>query len=152
MNNQILILEQTDDKLKLFSNLRTISIPPQGWIFSIRKALKMSMRQLGEKLSITAQSIKDMEEREKTGSISINSLKKLAKSLNMKFVYGFIPETGSLEAMIEKRANEIAKEIVLRTSNSMRLEDQEVTKDRLEKSISEKTQEILNEMPKYLWD
>jgi hypothetical protein len=47
---------------------------------------------------------------------------------------------------------EIAKEIVLRTSNTMQLEDQENSKERIEKSIKNKTEEIKTEMPKYLWD
>jgi hypothetical protein len=43
-------------------------------------------------------------------------------------------------------------EIVLRTSNSMKLEDQENSKKRIEKSIRSKTEEIMDTLPKYLWD
>jgi hypothetical protein len=70
----------------------------------------------------------------------------------MKFVYGFIPENESLKHMIEERAYELAKEIVLRTSNNMRLEDQENSEARIKKSINEKTEEIISKMPRYLWD
>ena len=70
----------------------------------------------------------------------------------MHFVYGFVPKDGSLEALIERKANEIAKKIVLRTSNSMKLEDQENSKQRIEIAIKERAQSIINETPKILWD
>lgn len=40
----------------------------------------------------------------------------------------------------------------MRTSHTMKLEDQENTKERIEKAIEERMKEILNEMPKSLWD
>ncbi len=70
----------------------------------------------------------------------------------MKLVYGFVPKYESLEEIIENRARELVKEIVNRTSMSMKLEDQENNPKRLQKVIKEKTQEIKAEMPKYLWD
>jgi hypothetical protein len=54
--------------------------------------------------------------------------------------------------MIEKRATELATKIVLRTSNTMNLEDQGNTNQRIEKAIEERAAEIKNEMPKILWD
>jgi GTP cyclohydrolase I len=70
----------------------------------------------------------------------------------MKFVYGFIPSEQTLEGMIEKRAEELAKSIVERTSVQMELEDQKNTPERIEKAIKEKAFEIKNDMPKILWD
>ena len=54
--------------------------------------------------------------------------------------------------MIEQRAREIAKEIVLRTSVNMSLEDQKNSEIWLINAIKEKALEIQQEMPKYLWD
>jgi hypothetical protein len=79
-------------------------------------------------------------------------LREAADALDMKFVYGIIPKDGSIELMIEKRAKELAQKIVLRTSNSMKLEDQENSGERIEKAIQEKTEEIKEELPKYLWE
>ena len=70
----------------------------------------------------------------------------------MQLVYGFISKHESLNQMIEKRANELAKEIVLRTNNTMTLESQQNSVERIEQAIAEKTAEIKYEMPKYLWD
>ena len=112
----------------------------------------MSLRQLGKRLNITPQSVKEIEEREKQGTISIKVLKQVATALDMKFVYGFIPNDKTLEKMIEKRAAELARKIVLRTSTQMNLEDQKISDERLNKAIKEKTEELKNGTPKILWD
>jgi hypothetical protein len=72
--------------------------------------------------------------------------------MNMKLVYALVPLDGSLEIMIEKRAREIAEQIVSRTAHSMKLEDQAVSYKRIDKSVKEMAAEIKNEMPRYLWD
>ena len=147
-----LILEHLDKKIVGLNNLGDIVVPPNGWIYTIRKAINMSLRQLGQRLNITPQSVKEIEEREKNGTISLKVLKQVAKALDMKFVYGFIPNDKSLEKMVEKRATELAKEIVLRTSTQMYLENQKVSDNRLKKAIKEKAEELKNEMPRILWD
>ncbi len=152
MNKQKLIIEQLDRKLLKLSDLKDVIIPENGWIYSIRTALRMSLRQLGKKLNITPQSVKEIEEREKAGTISLKVLRQVGRALNMKFVYGFIPANKTLNKMIEERALEVATEIVLRTSANMRLENQENTPDRIRTAINEKAQEIKQEIPKYLWD
>jgi hypothetical protein len=50
------------------------------------------------------------------------------------------------------RALEMATKIVQRTSNTMKLEDQENSKERIEKAIKERAAEIINKTPKILWD
>ena len=147
-----LVVDQLDSKLQSFKSLRAITIPPAGWLHAIRTALKMSLRQLGNRLSITPQSMKEIEQREKDGSITLKNLREAGKALDMQLIYGFIPKEESLEKMIEKKAHEIAREIVMRTSHSMMLEDQENSKQRIEKAIKERAEEIKNEMPGYLWD
>lgn len=146
-----LVIQHLDKKLQAFKSL-PFTIPASGWIHAIRTALNMSLRQLGNRLSITPQSMKELEQREKDSSITLKSLKEAGKALNMQLIYGFIPLEKSLETMLENRAHEIAKEIVLRTSHNMMLEDQENSKERIEKAIKERAEEIKNEMPGYLWD
>jgi len=152
MKRQKLILEQTDKKILLLKKVDGLVVPSMGWIYSIRQALGMSLRQLGNKLNITPQSVKEIEEREKNVTVSLKVLKQFGQALNLKLVYGFLPINGSLEEIIERRAYELAKEIVNRTSISMRLEDQENNPKRIQKAIKEKTEELKSVMPKYLWD
>lgn len=147
-----LMIEQLDGKLQVYTPLLNVSTPEKGWLHVIRKAYKMSLRQLGERLGITAPSAEGLEKREKEGSITLKSLDEAGKALNMKLVYGFVPMDGSIKRTIEMRARDLAIEIVRTTSNTMVLEDQENTNERLQKAIEEKTQQIMYEMPRYLWD
>ena len=149
---QQLVLDQTDKKLALFQSLGAVVIPPKGWVNTVRIALKMSLRQLGNRMNFSPQNIKQIEEREANGTISINSLREVANAMDMQLVYSFISKHESLEQMIEKRAKELATEIVMRTNNTMTLEDQQNSAARIEKAIAQKTIEIKSEMPKYLWD
>ena len=152
MSKKTLQLQQLNDKMMAFNTLEQVAAPPTGWIKAIRVALGISMQQLGNKLSITKQSVLELEKREKDGSITIKSLKELGNALDMQLVYGFVPNDGSLDALIERKAAKLAAKIVWRTSNTMKLEDQENSKQRIEKAINERTIQIKNEMPKILWD
>ena len=147
-----LALEQLDKKMKKLSSLSEISIPSTGWVNLIRTTLNMSLKQLGKKLNITSQSVKEIEAREADKKITLEKLNEVAEALNLKLVYGFIPKHGSLQKMIEKRALEIARQIVLNTSHSMALEDQQNEPARIKKAIKDRASQIKNEMPKYLWD
>lgn len=152
MNKQKILIEQLDKKINTYSRLSDVVSPTAGWIHSIRTAIGMSLRQLAERLNITSQSVKEIEERENSGTVSLNVLKQVGEMLNMKFVYGFIPQSGTIAQMIEERALELAEEIVIRTSNTMQLEDQENTDERIKKAIQEKKEELMRKMPRYLWD
>ncbi len=152
-DKQNLMIQQFDKKLKLLeSGSIALVVPSNGWINTIRKTLNISLKQLGNKLNVTSQNINQLEQREKDGSISIQKLKDVADAFEMNFVYAFIPKDGSLEKLIEKKAIEVAKKIVMRTSHTMKLEDQENSEERIKKAIVERAEEIKNELPKYLWD
>ena len=147
-----LMIDQLDAKLQVYTPLLNISIPEKGWLNVIRKVYKMSLRQFGERLGITAPSAEGLEKREKEGSITLKRLDEAGRALNMKLVYGFVPMDGSIKRSIENRAKDLATEIVRTTSNTMALEDQENTDERLQKAIEDKTQQLLYELPRYLWD
>ena len=150
---QKLLIEQIDQKLSLYKPLVEIDRPEKGWIYAVRTALGMSYRQLSQRLGFAGRSSSSaVEQREQEGSITLKSLSEAAQALDMKLVYGFVPKHGSLEAMIEKRARDLASEIVMQTSHTMALEDQENSQNRLKKAIDDRTQQIIYEMPKYLWD
>jgi len=152
MRNNKLQLQQLNEKLAQLTDLQHVIVPPIGWIKAIRNGIGMSMEQLGKKLSITKQGVMDIEKREKQGAITIKSMQEIAKAMDMKLVYGFVPNEGDLEQMIETRAIEMATKIVERTSNTMKLEDQANSKERIEKAIKERASEIINNTPKILWD
>ncbi len=127
---------------------RNIGYPKEGWVALIRKTLKMSLLQLGGRLSITPQGMSKIEKNEAEGSITLNSLREAGAALNMKLVYGFVPQDDSLEKMIEKRAIELAHKIIMRTSTTMKLEDQENSAQRIREAIADMTEELKRGMPK----
>lgn len=152
MAKKSLQLEQINRKMQEFMSLRHVTIPPTGWIKAIRTSLGISMQQLGNKLSITKQGILDYEKREKEGSITLKSLKEIGRAMDMQLEYGFVPNDGTVDALIEKRTRELATKIVLRTANTMKLEDQDNSPQHLESAIKERTEALKREMPKALWD
>jgi predicted DNA-binding mobile mystery protein A len=152
MDKKKLQIEQLERKLIGFSSAHKILVPPTGWIKAIRVTLGMSLQQLANKLSITKQSVQEIEMRERDGNITLKSLRETANALDMHLVYGLVPKDGSIDALIERKARQLAIQIVSRTSNTMKLEDQENTKQRLNKAIEDRTAVIKNELPKMLWD
>jgi len=142
-------LDETQGKLNPFSILKSEIKPDNGWVNIIRVSIKMSLRQLGERLHITPQGVRDLEKREKEGAITINTLKEVGRVLDMDLVYGFISRHSSLEGMIEERAREIAEEVVLRT---IKLDNQKNSENDIKKAIQQKTYEISSKMPSNLWD
>jgi predicted DNA-binding mobile mystery protein A len=106
-SKQMLLIEQMDKKIKAFRSLEGSIVPKKGWVNSVRIALKMSLRQLAERMKISPQSVNELEKREANGSITLKTLKDAAHALDMKLVYGFIPKEESLEKLIEKRARKL---------------------------------------------
>ena len=67
-------------------------------------------------------------------------------------VYGFISRHNTLEEMIEERASEIAEEVVIKTMQTMQLDNTRKSEVYLKKAIQHKSYEISSKMPSYLWD
>ena len=152
MGKRSLQLQQMDARLKPYVALSRDTIPSVGWIKAIRTALGMSMEQLGRKLSVTKQAIADLEKREKDGSVTIKALKEAARAMDLQLVYGFVPADGSLETLVERKAAELATRIVMRTAQTMQLEDQANSAERLQAAVRERTAELKRDMPGMLWD
>lgn len=148
---QRLILEQVSTKLEGLERLGSIQ-QPTGWINTIRTALNMSLSQLGKRVRKTAQGVRALEQREKSGAITLQSLRDIAEAMDMKLVYVIVPKSGTLEEMVNEKVALKAQEIVNRTNTTMALEDQENAKARLLEAFAEKKIELKNEMPKFLWD
>jgi predicted DNA-binding mobile mystery protein A len=151
-NKKKLLIEQLDQKLKHFQKTEMILVPEKGWINTIRTALNMTMAQLGTKLNITRQGVKSIEGSEAKGTITINSLKDIAEALDLKFVYGFVPKDGTIDNLINSKAEKLARKIVLRTNQNMKLENQGIRDEKINESIIDLANEIKREMRKSLWD
>lgn len=151
-NKKKLLIEQLDQKLANFKDAGMVLVPQKGWVNTIRTTLNMTRDQLGTKLNLTKGAIQKIEEREATGQITINKLKDVGNALNMKFIYGFIPKDGTIESLVNLKAEKLARKIVLRTNQNMKLEDQGIGDEKINKTIKELAGEIKREMKKSLWD
>ncbi len=151
-NKKQLLLEQLDQKLKPFRKTEMVLVPDRGWINTIRTALNMTMAQLGAKINITKQGVKRIEESEAKGSISINSLKEVGAALDLKLVYGFVPNDGTIDSFINNKAQSLARKIVSRTNQNMKLEDQGISEEKIKQSVIDLAKEIKREMRKSLWE
>lgn len=150
--NKQIILEQLDQKSSLLVEAMKNPVSENGWVFSIRKGLNMTLEQLGNKLGISKQGARSIEESETNGSISIKSLKEVAKVLDMQLVYGFVPNKGSFSNYVEDKSKELAKRIVMRTHQTMQLENQGNSEIIIQKAIEDLALEIKQEMRRSLWD
>ena len=56
----------------------------------LRLNKNLRLRDVAEKLNITPQSVKEIESREKTGSVTIAIMQKVAAAMNCKFEYRFV--------------------------------------------------------------
>jgi len=151
-SQKLLLVDQLDRKLKVFRVLRDIQIPSGGWIKTIRKTLSMTLMQLADKLKVDYRTIQGYEEREIKGRISIKTLREVGEALGMEFVYGFVPIDGSVQNMIDKKAKELARKIVLKTHRNMLLEDQGTEDHQLRKAIEELSEELKRDISKSLWN
>lgn len=112
----------------------------------------MNLEQLGVKSHITKQGVKKIEEREASESISIKDLKEVGEALEMNFVYGFVPKNGSLDNLMTIKADKLARKIVLRTNQNIKLENQDNSDQKIQEAITDLAYEIKCEMRKSLWD
>ncbi len=147
-----LLIKQLDQKLMKFQESALVVVPAKGWINTIRTTLNMTRDQLGTKLGKSKGAIQKIEEREAKGQITINKLKDIGNALNMKFIYGFVPRDGSVEILIDKKSEKLARKIVMRTNHNMKLEDQGIGDEKLKETIKDLANEIKRDLRKSLWD
>ncbi len=152
MNKHHLQINHLDKKLAKFAPTVGLIVPSRGWINAIRTSIRMSLEQLGSRLGISKQAVNDLEDREASGSVTLRRLTEVANALDMEFVYGFVPRTGSIAGMVRGRTLDVARRIVERTSAGMSLEDQEVTRERLDSAIRDRAASLEEGLPRFLWD
>lgn len=133
------------------SKLEKVTIPPEGWIRTVRKALNMSGAQLARKLGVTRDQVSKAERSELLGSVSLRKMQEMAEAMNCRFVYAVVPKT-NIEALIRERAFAKAKEQVKLTSIHMALEEQMLSDENLQFEINRVAQEFIDGSSTSLWN
>lgn len=99
-------LAELDRQFCDFAKLQRNATPRCGWAKTVRLALGMSSNALGERLGMSAQGARKLEQAEASGSITLNTLARLADGLDCEVHYMFVPRT-SLVDQVLKRCQEM---------------------------------------------
>ena len=143
--------EQLDATLRHFEPLKSIAPPNKGWIRAIRDVIGMTGEQLANRLNTNKQRVSRIEHDEKLGKVKIETLRNVADALDCEFAYAFVPRN-NLEQTVREQAEVIAEKRMARSNQMMRLEKQELSKDEKNKALQNLIDEIIETMPKSLWD
>ena len=100
-------LAELDRQFCEFAKLQPTAAPRCGWTKTVRLALGMSSQALGERLGVTAQGARKLEQAEASGNITLNTLARLAHGLDCEVRYVFVPRTSLLEQVL-RRTHEVA--------------------------------------------
>ena len=145
---------QLDKLYKSLGSLSRSELPTGAWVRDVRGALGMSAVQMARMLGITPPTLKKLETSESKQTIELKTLQRLASAMKCRLVYAIVPEPefGSLEAILTKRAHEVATKIVEHVSRTMSLEDQAVSEEERNQQIKDTAADLIRTLDKRLWD
>jgi predicted DNA-binding mobile mystery protein A len=140
-----------DKRLSLLKDADALARPPRGWIRAIREALGMTTAQLAERLGIAQPSAIGLEKAEASKAITIATLERAARALDCTLVYALVPRK-PLDAIVEERAREAARERLRTIGHSMTLEDQRVGEDDERMQLERLARKLIDGPGSALWD
>lgn len=150
--NKDLKLKQVDELINELKPLVNHKRPRTGWLKLIRTTLAMSARALGERVGLAQSRIALIERGEVDGTITLNTLEKVADGLECDVVYYLIPREQSLAKMRENQAYKKAKALNDYAELQMNLENQATSKKYQEQEIEKTKNEYLRTWPVDFWD
>jgi predicted DNA-binding mobile mystery protein A len=145
-------LKQVDDLIRKLKPSMQYIKPKTGWLRLIRTALGMSARVLAKRVGLTQSRISLIEKGEVDGTITLNTLEKVAEGLNCRIVYFLVPQEESLAKLRENQANKKATDLNTYTECQMELEDQPTSKNYQNNSIAKIKEEYLRNWSVDFWD
>jgi len=128
-----------------------LSVPPEGWLRTMRKALGMSGAQLARRLGVSRAQVSQAEKNELAGVITLKTLRHMAEGMGCRVVYAIVPESSAGDIVAE-RAREKAQQLIHKTSTHMALEQQSLDEKQLSFELDRLQRELIQEMPSDLWN
>jgi predicted DNA-binding mobile mystery protein A len=125
------------------------SRPSRGWVAAIRTALGMSRAALAKLLKVSQQTIDAYEKGEVSGSITLETLRRVADALDAELIVTLVPRK-PVAATLRARAESIAREEMRAVIHTMRLEDQEVESEATGEEYEKLVTSLLTK-PRKLW-
>lgn len=150
LNLNWLRLEQVDQALKPYRDIRGIPVPGGGWLRAVREALGLTVRQQAARAGIAVATLHKSEQSEAEDRISLAQLRKLAEALGCEVVYGLVPRK-PLTEVVEEQATRIARNEILGVAHSMSLEDQRPGEDYVRSQLERRRAELLSGKWSALW-
>jgi len=146
-------IKQVDNLLKNIEPARSIKRPKKGWLQLLRSTLGMSTRALAERCGLSQSRISLIEKGEIDGTLTLNTLEKVAEGLDCELVYFLRPKQGqTLEELRERQAEKKAQLLNQYTEIHMSLE-QQPTSSAFQKSTQDKIKsDLLQKWPRDFWD
>ena len=139
---------------QLDRGLADLSLPPKpskGWSVEVRNILGMSAAQLGHRLGIRQSTVAKLEQSERDGTITLNSLERLAGAMSCRLVYAIVPET-TYSQILDSQAKLRAEEVIGIVQASMALEGQSNTAAVLESEVEVLSGELVRTLSREIWN
>jgi len=154
MNKKWLTIKQIDRQLNYWQSVRKkCGVPKTGWIKTLRVALSMSAAQFGDRLGLTRGRINQLENAEVNGRVKLRTLQEAANAIGCELIYAVVPKGNTtLENIIKKRAEKIAKEKIANVAHSMSLEAQSIDSKAIKIQKDLLIKELTDNLNKKLWE
>jgi predicted DNA-binding mobile mystery protein A len=141
-----------ETRVRPFRALMSRADAPGGsWICAIREALAMPPQVAARRAGLTRQSLLALEQSERDGTVSLNTLRKAAEALDAELVYAIVPRK-SLRAIVEERARAKAQISVDRVTHSMALEKQRPSEEAQRDLVKARSTAVLTGSSARLWE
>jgi predicted DNA-binding mobile mystery protein A len=152
MKIQDLVIRQYRDIVDDAGDLaKQITPAPQGWLRTVRKALKMPAKVIMKYAGITKSELYRIERAEVNGTLTLNKLKAMANAMDCDFHYAIVPKD-TVQTLLEKRAYQHALKLVSDANTHMQLEAQGIIDDKTQLQILLVANQLVNEMPDWFWE
>lgn len=138
-----------DTQLQPLRGMEPLLRPERGWIRAIREAIGMTTGQFAKRLGVAQPRVAALERAEANEVVTLKSLRQAAEALDCVLVYALVPKA-PLDEVVKARARLVAEQQLARTDQTMRLENQAVSRARLERARDDLAEELLRN-DKRLW-
>lgn len=147
-----IVIRQYQDIVNQASNyVAGLSMPPEGWLRTVRNALGMSGAQLARRLGASRALVGQSERNEIAGVVTLKTLQTMAEAMGCRVVYTIVPET-SIDDVIKVRARKRAEQLIQQADVHMALEDQALDQEQHRFELRRLENELIRNMPSNLWD
>ena len=131
-----------DQQLQPLRQMAPLIRPERGWIRAMREAIGMTTGQFAKRLGVAQPRVAALERAEANEAVTLKSLRHAAEALDCVLVYALVPKA-PLNELVKDRARLVADRQLARTDQTMRLENQAVSRLRMERAREDLAEELL---------